>query len=198
MLSRCAQVGVDQKRTFAELGKNHGKIGGHIAAPFAGPRTDDRQHPVPDPGLGPADQQLRPQRPQLLGAGVKRLVSDHEFPADALVAEGQVRKTILLCDRTTQVFFCNQSQRDRGFAKSESIDALRREYPLYVAGAELPILHEEAAEPAILLCDDVAQSFDRQDVLLGIHRASLIPDSAMLVLRHRAGRAMQLRRAATY
>ena len=86
MLSRRAQVGVDQKRTFAELRKSYGKVGGHVAAPFAGAWTDDRQHPLSDPGLGPANQQLGAQRPQLLGAGVKRLVSYDEFATDALVA----------------------------------------------------------------------------------------------------------------
>ena len=76
MLSRRAQIGVDQKRAFAELRKNDRKVRGHIAASFAGAGTDDRQHPVPHPGIGPTDHQLGPKRPELLGARVKRLVSD--------------------------------------------------------------------------------------------------------------------------
>src|SRR5260370_42312340 len=109
MLSRCAQIGVDQKRTFAELRKGYGKVGGNVAAPFAGAWTDDRQHPLSDPGLGPANQQLGAQRPQLLGAGVKRLVSYDEFATGGLGAREQMGENVLLRDRPTQVVRCNQN-----------------------------------------------------------------------------------------
>src|SRR5260370_709787 len=113
MLSRCAPVGVDQKRPFAELRKSYGEVGRNITAPFAEARTDHRKHPLPDLGVGPADQELGPQRAQLLGAGVKRFVSDDEFAADAPAAWQQMGKTILLRDRATQVALPNQPQPKR-------------------------------------------------------------------------------------
>src|SRR5258706_8288616 len=174
MLSRCAQVGVDQKRTFADLRKSYGKVGGNVAPPFAGAWTDDRQHPLFDPGLGPANQQLGTQRPQLLGARVKRLVSYDEFATDTLVARQHVGKIVLLRDRPAKVVRCNQRQAKRSFTEPDSLGALQLQDALDVPGVELSQLYEDAAELAILTCYDTAGSLDRKDIFLGAHQHSLM------------------------
>src|SRR5882672_6735346 len=172
VLPRCAQIGIDQERPLAELGKDHGEVGGHVAAPLARARAGNGQRPVPGPGLGPTHRQLGAQRPQLLGARVKRFVSDDELPADAVVAGQQVGKIILFRDRAAQVVLGDQAQAACRFAESQSLRLLELHDALDVAVAELAFLREDAADAAVVARSNAPRPFDRQDVLWRIHRHS--------------------------
>src|SRR5690242_801739 len=167
MLSRRAQVGIDQKRALAELRKDHGKVGRHVTAPFAGARTGDRERAVSETRLGPAHQQLGSQRPQLFGTGVKRFVSHDELAADAFVAWQQMGKIVLPGDSATQVVFRDQAQTKRRFAEPQSVRPLQLQDLLDAPGAKLSLLHENAADATIVLGENAPRSFDRQDIFLG-------------------------------
>src|SRR5436309_11449810 len=103
---------------------------------------------------------------------MKRFVRDDEFVADAFVAGQKVGKIILLGDRTTQVVLRNQPQTKRRFAEPQSVRLLQLHDLLDALDAELPLFRENAADATVITCKDAPRSFDRQDILLGIHRHS--------------------------
>src|SRR5258706_13745113 len=101
-------------------------------------------------------------------------MGNDEFAADASAAAGQqMGKAVLLCDRAAQIVRRHQAQAKRGFAKPQAFDALVLQYPVYVTRVELAVLRQDAAEPAVLMRDDAARSFDRPDISLGFHPGSL-------------------------
>src|SRR5882672_8651340 len=153
MLARLAHVGVDQQRAFPQLRERDRQIGGDITAPFAGARTDDRQAPAAHAVIGPADQQLRAQRPQLFSTGMKWLVRDHEFAADPVIACQQMREVVLPCNCRAQVVGSDQAKPQRRFPEAEILGLLQLQNAFDVATAEFSLPRENGADAAVdLLC----------------------------------------------
>ena len=103
---------------------------------------------------------------------MKRLVCDDDFRADATSAGQQVRKLILCCERALQVFFRDQPNAQRRFAKPQPLRLLQLQHPLDVPQAEFALFCEYGADAAVLARDDAAGPFDWQNVFLGFHRDS--------------------------
>src|SRR5258708_21923612 len=81
-------------------------------------------------------------------------------------------KIILLGDRTAQVVLGNQAQAKRRLAEPQAARLLQLHDLLDVRYAELSLFREDAADATVVTRNNASRSFDRQDVLLGIHRHS--------------------------
>ena len=94
-LSRRSEVCVDEQRAHSQLREQHGEVGGHVAAPLERAGTGDRQRARLALELRPLNQELRPERPQLLGVGVARVAGGGEIRPEGIAVERHVWEVIL-------------------------------------------------------------------------------------------------------